>query len=254
MIIEGIDEVQRLEQEEMVKEVMAAEGITADEENKTTRMDAASVCTGVTNASTTGTVAKAMAEMNAKETVMEEKKKRATAQQAVSTLHSQMEEMKQMQLQIFMSNWKNNGLSSVTTTCPATTGDLGHHAWKTMSDALHNQDNRFLLMVSKQLTEVSEEHLKTKKDGAYLAALVKVGMRKRCKDFLLEWEKDGPKCIHLPSKNRRATTQEAADKHLAPLITKSVKGSRLNCIMRNLQSIDRDKLLHMKQGVYLAAL
>ena len=91
LFIEGIDEVQRLEQEEMVKEVMAAEGVTADEENKTSRMDAASVCTGVTNASTTGTAAKAMAEVNAKETVVEETKKRATAQQEVSALHSQVE-------------------------------------------------------------------------------------------------------------------------------------------------------------------
>ena len=123
-----------------------------------------------------------------------------------------------------------------------------------MSDVLDNPDNQFLLMVSKQLTGVSEEHLKTKKDGAYLAALVKVGMRKTCKDFLLEWEKDGPKCILLPSKHQRATTQEAADKHLAPFITESVKGSGLNCIMRDLQSINRDKLLHMKQGVYLASL
>ena len=46
-------------------------------------------------------------------------------------------------------------------------------------------------MVSEQLTEVSEEQLKTKKDGAYLAALVKVGMRKRCEDFLSEWEREG---------------------------------------------------------------
>ena len=79
-------------------------------------------------------------------------------------------------------------------------------------------------------------------------------MKKRCKDFLLEWERWGPKCIYLPQKSRRATIQEAADKHLAPLITESVKGSRLNCIMRDLQSIDKDKLLCIKHGVYLAAL
>ena len=79
-------------------------------------------------------------------------------------------------------------------------------------------------------------------------------MMKRCEEFLSEWEKDGPKCIHLPAKHQRAVTQERANKHLAPLITDSVKGSRLNCIMCNLQYIDRDKLLHMKQGVYLAAL
>ena len=93
----------------MVKEVMAAEGITANKENKTTRVVAASVCTGVTNASTTGTVAKAMAKMNARETVVEEQKKWATAQQAASTLHSQVEEMKRVQLQMFMSTWNNNG-------------------------------------------------------------------------------------------------------------------------------------------------
>ena len=94
LFIEGINKVQRLEKEEMVKEVMAAEGVTADEENKTTRLSAASVCTGVTNGSTTGTVAKAMAEMNGKEAVMEEKKKRAAAQQAASTLHTKIEELK----------------------------------------------------------------------------------------------------------------------------------------------------------------
>ena len=77
-----------------------------------------------------------------------------------------------------MSNWENNGLSSVTTISPVTTGDQGHHAWKTMSDALESQDNQFLQMVSEQLTEMSEEHLRAKKDGAYLAALAKVGMRK----------------------------------------------------------------------------
>ena len=35
MFVEGIDEVRRLEQEELAKEVMATEGLTADEENKT---------------------------------------------------------------------------------------------------------------------------------------------------------------------------------------------------------------------------
>ena len=168
-----------------------------------------------------------MAEVNAKGTVVEERKKRATAQQAVSALHSQVEEMKQVHLQIFMSNWKNNGLALVTSTYPAKTGDIGHHTCKTMADALNNQNNQFLLAVSEQLTEVPEEHLKAKKDGAYLVALVKVGMKKRCEDFLLEWERDGPKCIDLPLKSRLATTQEAADKHLAPLIAESVNGSRV---------------------------
>ena len=155
---------------------------------------------------------------------------------------------------MFMSNWHNNGLSSVTTTSPATTGNIGHHVCKTMTDALAKQYNQFLLAVSEQLTEVSEDHLRTKRDGAYLVALVKAGMKKRCEDLLLRWEEEGPKCIGLPEKNRTATTQEAADKHLSPLIAESVKGSYLHCIMRNLQSIDNDKLFHMEQGVYLVAL
>ena len=69
-----------------------------------------------------------------------------------------------------------------------------------MSDALDKQDNQLLQMVSEQLAEVSEEHLRAKKDGAYLVALAKVGMRKRCEAFLSEWEKDGPKCIDLLGK------------------------------------------------------
>ena len=70
-----------------------------------------------------------------------------------------------------------------------------------MSDALDKQDNQLLQMVSEQLAEVPEERLSAKKDGAYLAALVKVGTRKRCEAFLSEWEKDGPKCIDLPGKH-----------------------------------------------------
>ena len=80
LFIEGIDKVQRLEKEEMVKEVMAAEGVAPNKENKMTRLDEASVCTGVTTGSTAGTVAKAMATMNARETVLEEKKTQAAAQ------------------------------------------------------------------------------------------------------------------------------------------------------------------------------
>ena len=63
----------------MVKEAMAAEGIAPDEEKKTTRLDGASMCTGVTTGSTAVTAAKAMATMNARETVLEEKKKQAAA-------------------------------------------------------------------------------------------------------------------------------------------------------------------------------
>ena len=254
LFIEGIGEVEKLEKEEMVTEVMAVEGVTPNEENKTTWLDEASMCTGVTTGSTAGTVAKAMATMNAGEIVLEEKKKQAAAQQAALTLQVQVEELKHMQLQIFMSNLDNNGLSSVTTTSPVAIGDLGHHAWKTMSAVLDKQDNQFLKMVSEQLVGVPEERLRAKKDRAYLAALAKVGMRKRCEAFLSEWEKDGPKCVGLPGKHRHSLIQEGANKHLAPLITDSVKGSRLHCIMRDLQSIDKEKLLHMKQGVYLAVL
>ena len=43
MFFEDIDKVQRLEKKAMVNEVMAAEGVTADQEDKTTRLDAALV-------------------------------------------------------------------------------------------------------------------------------------------------------------------------------------------------------------------
>ena len=33
-----------------------------------------------------------------------------------------------------------------------------------------------------------------------------------------------------------------------------MKGSRLHSIMRDLQSMDKDKILHLKHGVYLAVL
>ena len=126
--IKGIDEVEKLEKEETIKEVMAAEGVTPNKEDKTTYLDEASMCTGVTTGSTAGTVAKAMETMNARETVLEEKKKRAAAQQAALTLQAQMEELKRMQLQVFMSNWDNNGLLSVTLMSSVATGDPGHHA------------------------------------------------------------------------------------------------------------------------------
>ena len=79
-------------------------------------------------------------------------------------------------------------------------------------------------------------------------------MKKRCEAFLAEWEREGPKCIDLPGGHQRATTQEVASKHLVPLITDSVKGIRLYCIMQDLQSINKEKILHLKHGVYLAVL
>ena len=123
-----------------------------------------------------------------------------------------------------------------------------------MLEALEEQENQLLEIVSEQLVEIPEMRLRAKKDGAYLAALAKEGMRKRCEAFLVEWERDGPKAIGLPGDHRRASTQKAASTHLAPLITNSVKGSRLHSIMHDLQSINKDKILHLKHGVYLAVL
>ena len=165
-----------------------------------------------------------------------------------------MEDLQQAQLQMFMANWNNNGLSSVTNATPVTAGDIGHHACRTMSDALSKQGNEFLLAVSEQLTEVSEDVLKSKKDGAYLVALVRAGMKRRCEDLILKWEDEGPKCIGISEMNPAATTQDAADKHMAPLIAESTKGSYIHRIMRDLQFIDKDKLLHVEHGVYLVAL
>ena len=195
-----------------------------------------------------------MVEINARQTVVDEQQKRAAAQQAASILQGKMEDLQQAQLQMFMANWNNNGLSSVTNATPVTAGDIGHHACRTMSDALSKQGNEFLLAVSEQLTEVSEDVLKSKKDGAYLVALVRAGMKRRCEDLILKWEDEGPKCIGISEMNPTATTQDAADKHMAPLIAKSTKGSYIHRIMRDLQFIDKDKLLHVEHGVYLAAL
>ena len=130
-----------------------------------------------------------------------------------------------------MPNWENRGLSSVTLIPPIAFGDPDQHAWKTMSDALDEQENQLLEMVSEQLVKVPEECLRAKKDGACLAALAKVSTRKRCEAFLAEWKRESSKGIDLPGDNRRASTQEIASTHLAPLITDSVKGSRLHCIM-----------------------
>ena len=105
-----------------------------------------------------------------------------------------------------MTDWENRGLSSVTSTPPVPFGNPGQHAWKTMSDALNDQENQLLAMVSEQLVEVSEERLRAKKDGAYLAALAKVGVRKRCEAFLTKWEEEGPKCNELPGGHRQALT------------------------------------------------
>ena len=69
----------------MIKEVMAAEGGTPNEEDKRTCLDEASMCTGVATGSTAGTVAKAMGTMNARKMILDKKKKQAASQQAGST-------------------------------------------------------------------------------------------------------------------------------------------------------------------------
>ena len=55
-----------------------------------------------------------------------------------------------------------------------------------MSDALNKKENQLLEMVSEQLIKVSEERLRTKKDRAYLVALVKVDTRKTHEAFVAE--------------------------------------------------------------------
>lgn len=83
LVIEGMGEVDKQEKAEMMKEPMAAEGVSPGQDNKTTGVGGVSACTGVTTGTTVGTAAKAMATMNAKETVTAEKKKHAAAQQEV---------------------------------------------------------------------------------------------------------------------------------------------------------------------------
>ena len=90
-------------------------------------------------------------------------------------------------------------------------------------------------MVSKELATFSDDSLLTKKHGAYLIALVNVGMMQRCKTFLNEWEDQGPKSIGLSSAHRSAPTLKKANQLLVPLITDATRGSRLHNIMRDLQ-------------------
>ena len=75
----------------MVKEAMAAEGVIPDQENKTTGIGGVSTCSAVTSGTTAGAAAKALAALEAKLTVLEEKKKRAATQQEALTLRAQLE-------------------------------------------------------------------------------------------------------------------------------------------------------------------
>ena len=78
LAVQGVDEVEKLERAEMVKETMRAEGIREDQDTRKTNTGDASACTGVTGGTFDGgTVTRAMANMDAKETAMHDKLKRS---------------------------------------------------------------------------------------------------------------------------------------------------------------------------------
>ena len=252
--IKGVDEVDKQEKANMAREAMAAKGISPGQGNNTTSIGGVSAYSSVTIGITVGIVAEAMTAMNSKKMVTAEKKKRAAAQQEAFASHTQVKQIRRSQLQSFLANWDSAGFASVTTTPPVTIGNPGQHAWVTTSSALSDPMNKYLEIVSEDMVPLTEETLMAKKDGAYLIALVNVGMIQRCKAFLKEWEKEGPNSVGLPSTHCCARTLETATKHLAPLITDANKGSRLYNIMRNLQIMETDKLLSLANAVYLEAL
>ena len=171
-----------------------------------------SACTGVTTGSTAGTVRKALAAMDAKGTVVEEKRKRAAAQQEAANARSEVEEMKRAQFDTFMARWDLTGLSSVTSAKPFTGANPEKHAWVTMSNAMADPMNKDLAMMSERLAAFDEESVLARKDGHYLHALVNVGMMKRNTAFMLEWDKEGPQTIGLLEANQTATSLDAAKK------------------------------------------
>ena len=85
-----MDKVDTQEKAKMMKEAMAAEGISPDQDNKTTSVGGVPACTGVTTGTTVDTEAKAMAAMNAKEMATEENNKCAAAQQEVFAWRAQV--------------------------------------------------------------------------------------------------------------------------------------------------------------------
>ena len=159
-------------------------------------MGDASACTGVTGGTLGGgTVAKAMAGTSARETVVQEQLKRAKAQQQANDLKAQVQRLRSDQVQTFMMNWDKKGLASVTTTPPASGDNIGQHAWEVMTAVLADPCNKYLSTVCEDLADWDENRFTQKKDPFYLMALVNVAMMQRCKDFLIVWEQDGPKCI-----------------------------------------------------------
>jgi hypothetical protein len=71
--VQGVDEVKKLENSEMIRDTLAAEGIREDQDTRNTHAGGALACTGVSGGvSTTGTFAKAFAQMSARETVAQE--------------------------------------------------------------------------------------------------------------------------------------------------------------------------------------
>ena len=254
LVVEGIDEVDKLEKAELVKEAMIAEGVRTDQDTRTTGAGGVSACTGVTTGTTAGTAAKAMAAMDAKGIVMEEKKKRAAAQQEASNLRTEIEQMKRAHTDAFMKNWNSKGLASVTTDKPCTSSDPERHAWVTMSKAMSDPSNKHLETISEELATYTQDSVLARKDGHYLNALVNVGMMNRSKTFLTEWDKEGPNAIGLLKAEQRATTLEAAKKAVNPLVAKAPNGGRLSHIVRDLQVMEPLELLAKSHGIYLQAL
>ena len=254
LVVEGIDEVDKLEKAELRKEIMIAEGVRTDQDTRVTGVGGVSVCTGVTTGSTAGTAARAMAAVDAKGIVMEEKKKRAAAQQEAFNLRTELEKMKQAQTDIFMANWDSKGLAAVTTEKLYTAGNPGKHAWVTMSKVMADPSNKNLVTISEELATYTQESVLARKDGHYLNALVNVGMMDRNMTILTEWDKEGPQTIDLLEAKQNATTLEVAKDLVTSLVVNAPKGGRLRNIVRDLQLMKPAELLPRNNGLYLQAL
>ena len=136
----------------MVKETMVAEGIREDQDTRRTNTGDTSECTGVTGGTSGGgTIARAMANTSARETVVQEKVQRAKAQQQANDLKAQVHHLRRDQVQTFMLNWDKKGLASVTTTPPTTIGHPGQHAWDVMTAVLADPCNKSLHAVCEDL-------------------------------------------------------------------------------------------------------
>ena len=152
LAVQGVDEVIRVERVEMIKDTMTAEGIREDQDTRNTNTRDASACSGVTgDISGAGTAERAVANMGTKETVIEEKLKRAQTQQQTQDFKAHIECLKRDQVQAFMITSDQRGLSFVSTATPITDACPGQHAWALMSDALADPVNKHLHSVSEEL-------------------------------------------------------------------------------------------------------